>query len=647
MLGIKILRDPALKLQDDRMPVPDMSKVQDHHLRGVLLIGLLLAAVTLILYWPVQSFDFVNFDDDIYVTDNRQVQRGLSMEGLRWAFTTFHTGNWHPLTWISHMTDVEAYGLDAGGHHRTNALIHAAAALLLYIVLRAMTGSLWGSALVAALFAIHPLHVESVAWVSERKDVLSGFFWILTMGAYTHYAKNPSLRRYLLVLVSFGMGLLSKPMLVTLPFVLLLLDYWPLKRLAGTRTAFDPWVYAGGTAGRAGLLRLIVEKVPLFIVAAAACIVTLIAQREVGALWTLEKMPFEQRIANAFVAYMEYIRKMLWPADLSVLYPHAGMPPAWKTGLAVTLIVSLSYVAVRKAREMPFLLVGWLWYLGTLVPVIGIIQVGSQSMADRYTYLPLVGLFLAAAWGAKSLVEKRPLLKPVVIACVIVALAGLPIPSRVQVETWKNSVTLFEQALRMTEVNPLAHHNIGAYYLERNECQKAVPHFLMALEAKKDYPYALSNLGVCTSRGNDPERALRLFDKAIRIEPRFTKARIDRAIYLMRLGRLEEAGMDFLEILKMKPDHEAAHTNLGLIFVQQGKLGDAEAHLREALRVNPRNAEALNNLGLVRMKQGQADEAVASFLKARDFAPGNPVIEANLKTASDKQRKDASGKGAI
>ena len=647
MLGIKILRDPALKLQDDRMPVPDMSKVQDHHLRGVLLIGLLLAAVTLILYWPVQSFDFVNFDDDIYVTDNRQVQRGLSMEGLRWAFTTFHAGNWHPLTWISHMTDVEAYGLDAGGHHRTNALIHAAAALLLYIVLRAMTGSLWGSALVAALFAIHPLHVESVAWVSERKDVLSGFFWILTMGAYTHYAKNPSLRRYLLVLVSFGMGLLSKPMLVTLPFVLLLLDYWPLKRLAGTRTAFDPWVYAGGTAGRAGLLRLIVEKVPLFIVAAAACIVTLIAQREVGALWTLEKMPFEQRIANAFVAYMEYIRKMLWPADLSVLYPHAGMPPAWKTGLAVTLIASLSYVAVRKAREMPFLLVGWLWYLGTLVPVIGIIQVGSQSMADRYTYLPLVGLFLAAAWGAKSLVEKRPLLKPVVIACVIVALAGLPIPSRVHVETWKNSVTLFEQALRMTEVNPLAHHNIGAYYLERNECQKAVPHFLMALEAKKDYPYALSNLGVCTSRGNDPERALRLFDKAIRIEPRFTKARIDRAIYLMRLGRLEEAGMDFLEILKMKPDHEAAHTNLGLIFVQQGKLGDAEAHLREALRVNPRNAEALNNLGLVRMKQGQADEAVDSFLKARDFAPGNPVIEANLKTASDKQRKDALGKGAI
>jgi Flp pilus assembly protein TadD len=629
------------------MPVSDISKAPYQRLRGVLLIGLLLAAVTLTLYWPVQSFDFVNFDDDIYVTDNRQVQGGLSMEGLRWAFTTFHTGNWHPLTWISHMTDVEAYGLDAGGHHRTNALIHAAAAFLLCCVLWAMTGSLWGSALASSLFAIHPLHVESVAWVAERKDVLSGFFWILTMGTYAYYVRRPTLRRYLWVLLSFGLGLLSKPMLVTLPFVLLLFDYWPLKRWAGARTVFDPWVQAGGTQGRADMLRLIVEKVPLFFITAAACIVTLIAQRGVGALWSLERMPFEQRLANALVAYMEYIRKMLWPADLSVLYPHAGMPPAWKTGLAVMLMASLSYVAVRKAREMPFLLVGWLWYLGTLVPVIGIIQVGSQSMADRYTYLPLVGLFIVAAWGAKWIVEKRPLLKHVVIACVVVALAGLLVPSRVQIETWKNSVTLFEQSLRTTEVNPLAHHNIGAYYLERNECQKAVPHFLMALEAKKDYPYALSNLGVCTSRGNDPERALRLFDKAIRIEPRFTKARIDRANYLMRLGRLEEAGMEFLEILNMKPDHEAAHTNLGLIFVQQGKLGDAEAHLQEALRVNPRNAEAHNNLGLVRTKQGRAEEAVASFLRARELAPGNSVIEANLKTASGRQKKETSGKGAL
>jgi Flp pilus assembly protein TadD len=629
------------------MPISRTEITDEKRLRRTLLIGLLLAVVTLTLYWPVQSFDFVNFDDDIYVTDNRQVRGGLSTDGLQWAFTTFHAGNWHPLTWISHMADVEAYGLDAGGHHRTNALIHAAAALLLFFVLSAMTNSPWASALASCLFAIHPLHVESVAWVAERKDVLSGFFWILTMGAYYRYVNHPTIERYLWVLLSFGLGLLSKPMIVTLPFVLLLLDYWPLKRFAGARTAFDPWVYAGGTAGRAGLQCLVVEKVPLLFLAAASCIVTFIAQRGVGALWSLEKMPFEHRLANALVAYMEYIRKMLWPVDLSVLYPHAGMPTAWQTTLAVLLIASLSYVAVRKAREMPFLLVGWLWYLGTLVPVIGIIQVGSQSMADRYTYLPLVGLFIVVAWGAKSLVEKRPFLHHVVNAFFLVALAGLLMPARVQVETWRNSVTLFEQALRTTEVNPLAHHNIGAYYLERNECQKAVPYFLMALEAKKDYPYALSNLAVCTSRGNNPERALHLFEKAIRIDPRFTKARIDRGNYLMQLGRLEEAGKDFSEILIMKPDHEGAHTNLGLIFVQQGKLGDAEAHLLEALRVNPRNAEALNNLGLVFTEQGKSEEAIASFLKAREFAPGNTVIEKNLKTASGKPKKDTPGKGSI
>jgi Flp pilus assembly protein TadD len=436
-------------------------------------------------------------------------------------------------------------------------------------------------------------------------------------------------------------------MIVTLPFVLLLLDYWPLRRLADARTVFDPWVSAGGAADRAVLLRLIVEKIPLLFVVAASCIVTFIAQRGVGAIWTLEKMPLEHRFANALVAYMEYIRKTLWPVDLSVLYPHAGMPPTWKIAAALLFLVSISCLVIRKAREMPFLLAGWLWYLGTLVPVIGIIQVGSQSMADRYTYLPLVGLFISFAWVVKSLVEKGPLLKHVVSAFVLVALAGLLISARAQVETWENSVTLFEQALRTTEVNPLAHHNIGAYYLERNECQKAVPHFLMALEVKKDYPYALSNLAVCTSRGKDPERALRLFDRAIRIDPLYANARIDRGNYLMRLGRLEEAARDFLEILKMKPDHDAAHTNLGLIFVHQGKLGDAEAHLREALRVNPRNAEALNNLGLVHMKQGQAEEAVSSFLRAREFAPGNAVIEENLRIACEKQQMNRLAKETL
>jgi protein O-mannosyl-transferase len=629
------------------MPVSEISKAQYRRLRGVLLIGLLLAAMTLILYWPVQEFDFVNFDDDVFLGDNLPSYNGLSKEGLAWAFRTFHTGNWHPLTWMSHMADIEIYGLHAGGHHRTNALIHAAAVVLLFLVLSGMTQSTWASALVAALFAIHPLHVESVAWVAERKDVLSGFFWILTMGMYARYAEHPTTGRYLLVVLSFGMGLMSKPMIVTLPFVLLLLDYWPLRRYAGTRTSFDRWWGQAKTSGRTVVLRLVVEKVPLFLLAAVSSYVTLIAQREVGAIWSIEKMPIAVRLANALVSYMEYIRKMLWPADLAVLYPHAGVPETWKIGAAVLLLVSISYLAVRKARVMPFLLVGWFWYLGTLVPVIGIVQVGSQSMADRYTYIPLVGLFIAVAWGMKSIVERQPKWRHAVIAILLVALSGLLLVAKAQVETWKNSVTLFEQALAATEINPMAHNNIGAFYMDQNDCHKAVPHFLKAIQMKANYASPYHGLGVCASRETPPTGAMYFFRKALEIDPRLTSALVDRGVLFMKQGKLDEAIEDFRQALRIKPDHEGAHTNTGLILLQRGKLEEAEFHLGEALRVNPRNAEALNNLGLVRMEQGRVEDAVASFLKARELMPGNSTIETNLRIACEKRQKDESGKGAI
>ena len=611
-----------------------------------MLIGLILAAVTLTLYWPVQSYDFVNFDDDVFVQENRHIRGGLSGEGFTWAFTTFHTGNWHPLTWISHMADVEAYGLFAGGHHRTNALIHAAGAFLLFVVLSGMTKSLWASAFVATLFAIHPLHVESVAWVSERKDVLSGFFWILTMGAYARYVEHPTIRRYLLVLVSFGMGLLSKPMVVTLPFVLLLLDYWPLRRLTDTRTALDRWSRRYKASVRTVAMRLAVEKLPLFLMAAVSSVVTLVAQKEVGAVWSIEKMPIGTRLANAFVSYIEYIEKTLWPVDLGVLYPHAGMPPAWKISVAILLLVSLSVLAVRKARELPFLLVGWFWYLGTLVPVIGLVQVGSQSMADRYTYIPLVGLFIALAWGAERIVAGQPGWKSPVVVFSLVTLSGLLVLARSQVETWKNSVTLFEQALAVTEFNPLAHHNIGAFFLDQNDCQKAVPHFLKAIQVKENYAYPYHGLGVCASRETPPTGAMYLFRKALEIDPRLTRALIDRGVFFMKQGKLDEALEDFQQALRVNSDHEGAHTNMGLIFVQKGKLGDAEAHLREALRVNPRKAEALNNLGLVRMAQGRTEEAIASFMKARELMPGNAAIETNLRIACEKRQMETSGKGS-
>ena len=603
----------------------------EKRLRQTLLIGLFLVAVTLILYWPVQNFDFVNFDDGLYVTDNHQVQGGLSMEGLWWSFTTFHAGNWHPLTWISHMADFEAYRLNAGGHHWTSVLIHAANAVLLFLVLLSMTGTLWCSALAAALFAIHPLHVESVAWVAERKDVLSGFFWILTMGAYAQYVRHPTLRRYLLVLGSFVLGLLSKPMMVTLPFVLLLLDYWPLGRFTGANTAFDHWVRQSATKRQSAVLRLTLEKIPFLIMVAASCVITIYAQRSTHSIASLGNNPVEVRLANALVSYMVYLQKMLWPVDLSVFYPHAGMPPSWMIATALLFLVSISFIAFRKAREMPFLLVGWLWYLGTLVPVIGLVQVGSQSMADRYTYLPLVGIFIFVAWGAQVLVESRPMLKHPVLVFSLVVLAGFQILAKPQVETWKNSVTLFEHALAVTELNPLAHNNVGAAYdASEGSCERALPHFMRAIELKNDYADAYNNLGTCAFREGNHEGAIRYFQRAAEVDPQYTRARVNLGLMMMKHGKLDAAEEQFRQVLKIDRAVEAAHVNLGALFINQGKLDDATMHLREALRINPRNADAHNNSGVIFLREGRVEEALRHFRQALTVAPGHPIAEKNI-----------------
>lgn len=610
-----------------------LGQIKNHSLR-IVLISVVLATVTTSLYWPVQSFDFVNYDDDVFVKDNRHIRDGLSKDGLVWAFKTFLGGNWHPLTWVSHMADVETYGLNSGGHHRTNVLIHTATALLLFLVFAGMTRSVEASGLVAVLFAIHPLHVESVAWVAERKDVLSGFFWVLTMGAYALYVRQPNALRYLLVVLSFTMSLLSKPMVVTLPFVLMLLDCWPLQRLQGPRTVFDQWMPRGGTCIRDGVARLVIEKIPLYLLSAGLSILTLVAQKEVGAVWSVDKMPIDVRLANAFVSYMEYIRKMVWPIDLAVLYPHAGMPPTWKLGIGVLLLGSISLLVIRKAREMPFLLVGWFWYLGTLVPVIGIVQVGSQAMADRYTYIPLIGLFITLAWGVERLITRWPGFKRPVIASSLVVLSILMVLARSQVDTWKNTVTLFQQALAATEVNPLAHHNIGAFYMGRDDCQMAVPHFLEAIRMKENYAYPYHGLGVCASRQSPPTGAHYFFGRALELDPRMTRTLIERGVFHMKQGNLDSAMNDFEQARRIKPDHDAAHANLGLIYLSQGKLTEAETYLNEARKLNPDSAEVLNNLGLLCAKQGRTEEAAAWFRQALERMPGHPEIERNLRVLS-------------
>ena len=625
-------QNPLCCLWNGRMPTSRIAKTDERRLRQTLLIGCLLAAATLTLYWQVQFFDFVNFDDGLYVADNSQVRSGLSIESIKWSFMTFHAGNWHPLTWISHMADFEAYQLNAGGHHWTSVLIHTASAVLLFLVLSSMTGALWRSALAAALFAIHPLHVESVAWVAERKDVLSGFFWILTMGVYSHYVRQATFRRYLLVLGSFVLGLLSKPMMVTLPFVLLLLDYWPLGRFTGANTAFDKWVRPATAPGKDAMLRLVLEKIPFLILVAASCIVTVYAQRSADSIASLGHNPVEVRLANALVSYAEYIQKMLWPVDLAVMYPHAGMPASWMIATALLLLGSISYVAFRKAREMPFLLVGWLWYLGTLVPVIGLVQVGSQSMADRYTYLPLVGIFMVIAWGAQALVERRPMLKYPVLVFSLVVIAGLLSLAKPQVETWENGVTLFEHALAVTEQNPLAHNNLGAAYdVREGSCKKASPHFMRAIELKNDYADAYDNLGTCAFREGDHEGAIRYFQWAAEVDPKFTRARVNLGLMMMNYGKVVAAEEAFRQVLQIDPSLEAAHVNLGALCINQGKLDDAAIHLRETLRINPRNADAHNNLGVISLRGGRVEDALRHFRQALTAAPEHPTAEMNIR----------------
>jgi tetratricopeptide (TPR) repeat protein len=607
----------------------------------ILLPGILLAMMTIVLYWSVQSFDFV-YDDHLYVLSNKQVQNGLTLDGIRWSFTSFYAGNWHPLTWISHMADVELYGLQAGGHHWTSVLIHAASVLLLFFILSCLTHSLWASGFAAALFAVHPLHVESVAWVSERKDVLCGFFWILTIGTYTHYVKSPTLRRYLLVLGSFILGLLSKAMIVTLPFVLLLLDYWPLHRYASPETAFDRLLLPGKRSGRLAALRLIVEKSPMLVLVAALAVATVLAQQQIGALWSLEKMPLDARIANAVVSYAEYIGKTIFPVNLSILYPHAGMPPAWKIAASLLLLSSITWFAFRKAREFPFLIVGWMWYLGTLVPVIGLVQVGPQSMADRYVYLPLIGIFIVIAWGMESLLATRISFRKGFLISSSVILLIYCFVAHSQIGIWRNSVTLFEHALFVEAVNPIARYNIGAHYLEKGDCKEAVPHFLAAIEMKKDFAYAFYGLGVCSARTNDAEEALQYFTKAITIDPQSTRPRIDRGFLLMQRGHNDEAMADFSAVLRMDPVNESAHGTMGIMFIQQGRATDAEVHLSEVIRVNPRSAEAHNNMGIVRSMQGRTDDAVVCFEKATVLEPGNAVMKTNLRLAREKQKKHPS-----
>ena len=541
------------------------------------LISLFLVIVTLSVYWQVRNFAFNNYDDEPYVTKNQYVRRGLSFEGIIWAFSASHSANWHPLTWLSHMLDVQLYGMNPGQHHMTNLLFHIVNTLLLFLVFRRMTGHLWRSGFVAALFALHPLHVESVAWVAERKDVLCAFFWMLTVWSYIRYVERPGISRYLPVLLFFILGLMSKPMIVTLPFVLLLLDFWPLGRIRS-------------------IFHLVWEKIPLFILSTASSVVTLFVQQSGGTLGSLDVYSLSVRIANALVSYVSYLIKMMWPFHLAVFYPHPGMLPFWKVAGASLLLASISMVAIRVVKRHPWFIVGWLWYIGMLVPVIGIVQVGLQGMADRYTYVPLIGIFIIIVWGVSELVAGWRYKKIGLRAIGGVSLLVLMATTYVQAGYWKNSITLFERALDVTSNNYVALNNLARALVEQGRAAEAISYYSEALSVDPDVVNLYNNLGIALAKDGRLDEAVSYYSKALRIDPDYAKVHNNLSVAFAMLGRIDEAIGHSLEALRIDPDYSEAHNNLGISLIRKGKIEEAIFHFRKALRIRPDYAHANQNL---------------------------------------------------
>ncbi len=488
-----------------------MAKSSDRLSVALIYVVLVLAAV--IAFEQVRHNEFISYDDNVYVTENSYVKAGVTGESVIWAFTTSHSANWHPLTWLSHMLDCELFGLNPLGHHLTNLLFHIANSLLLFWVLKRATGAVWRSVFVAAVFGLHPLHVESVAWVAERKDVLSGLFWMLTMAAYIRYTERPGAARYLFVVLSLALGLMAKPMLVTLPFVLLLLDYWPLGRSKSFGTTSD---------NKLPLARLVVEKIPLLILTAVSCVITFIVQQSAGAVKEGQHFSIGIRLANAVVSYAAYLCKMFYPSRLAVLYPHPGCMSAlanWQFIVSLLILVVVSAFIIYTARRYRYLAVGWLWYLGTLVPVIGFVQVGWQAMADRYTYLPSIGIFIIVTWGAGELCSKWGVGKIRLGIFAVLILAALLVRTRIQLQHWRDSLTLFEHSVKVTKSNPMMHYSLALVYQSQGELDKAIGQYYQALQLRAHHINVHYNLGIALLQQARLKEAVDCFVKAVQTKP--------------------------------------------------------------------------------------------------------------------------------
>jgi len=583
----------------------------------ILLIYIALAAATFAAFEPVLHNDFVGYDDPYYVTDNHNVNVGITRKSIVYAFTTAHGAIWNPVATLSHMLDCQLFGLNPFWHHLTSLLFHTASTLLLFAILKRMTGSLWPSAFVAAAFALHPLRVESVAWVSSRKDVLSVFFWMLTTWAYIRYTERTGIKRYLLVFLFLWLGLLAKPMLLTLPFALLLLDYWPLGR-------FQPAI-------RKTTLPLIAEKLPLFVLVAAVAVIAYLVPQSEGALELTQTLPFSVRLSNALVAYIAYIGKIFYPCNLAVLYPHPrDTLPVWQPIASLSLLALISAAVFYKSSKHRYLTMGWLWYLGTLVPVIGLVQLGHQAVADRYTYLPSIGIFIIVAWGTAEFLAKRPLPKALPAISAATILIALSVCTRAQARYWQNSLTLYERAVTVTKDNYIMHYNYANALLRAGRCDEALTHFKQALKINPQYFDARNGIGRALLKQGKTDEAIAHFGEMLRLRPGYYKAHYNLALAMTEKGDYDNAVEHFHKALRVKPDWPEAYYNMATAFYLQGDRDSAAKQLVEALRLKPDYLTARVQLAQTLTEMGETGYAIDHYQKALELQPDNTQVLMNL-----------------
>ena len=595
--------------------------------RARICLGLVLATVA--LYWPVIGHDFINIDDPRFVTDNEHTRAGVTWSGICWAFQTVQTEMWHPLTWLSHMADCQLFGITPGGHHFTNLLLHAANTVLVFLLLEKMTGGIWRSTIVAGLFAWYPLNVESVAWVSERKGVLCALFWLSSMMAYVCYSKKSGKLSFLLSLLLFAGALMSKSVAVTLPFVLLLFDFWPLQR-------FQTF---SATSRLRAATALMVEKIPFFALTLVANVVAVFAQHAGDNLISLAQLPVETRLANAMINYVVYLSKTIWPSKLAVFYPYISHLAVGPIVGAALLLAALTIFCALSARQRPWLAVGWFWFLGTLIPVIGLVQYGFQSVDDRYMYVPSLGLFVAAVWELENRFARHPRGRQLLWLLGGTTLAGYFCVSAIQLSYWQNSLTLAAHALKVTSNNYVACDSMGRALAAEGQFERAVPFYAEAVRIEPDWPQGQFSLGMALGDMGRTNEAIEHLQAFVKLTPKQLGGHLYLARMLMRYGRTEQAIGEFTEVLRLEPGFVEAQASLGVLLASQGKIAEAIPHFAEAVRLNPNDPNMRFNYGLALLGNHQPAEAAAQFAEELRIAPNETRAHYRLAQALEQQNK--------